>query len=530
MSTTQKTDLKLNPKIEQIKLGGVLYDINSKKDWLENNQDAVSFIHNRTHYDTTISGAELLAEGASAAHSFANGFVKQGTNYLQNYIDLWVPIEDWIYADKKYDIIITYIGKDLQTEVEQKNTVTLPASPNSGPTLVVEQQELGPGEIEGWKVYFDPDTRVFSVQGETCDPNTVRTKYFRLELKPCDTEEYTKTKALDPKYIPIDHKTIGVNPEGKLEANSVFNEDFIVTETFGKYEVINGKPVIVPAKGKDMKDVITDAFCTDICNSSKLNPSADLTVSLDPTGSVEIGTSVTCTASLAFINDSYDYPMLDTHNANAVTNLKSNLEATGYTLKFTGAVIEESNTQSHKTQPIELDEAKKYTFIVDGTIKYSADDRYIPGTMLGKEDIVVKRNKGETPATALTKKLTITSQYNYFIVYNKPDNTLNYDTVYNNGNFDRNLSEALTKYKLAAFEPELTTTKLQQIYFLAPKGKVSKIALKNATTTASAGTVIGPEAIMVEDAGKKLHEYELFYINNAEADSGTNKYKVEVIK
>ena len=207
-----------------------------------------------------------------------------------------------------------------------------------------------------------------------------------------------------------------------------------------------------------------------------------------------------------------------------------------YNLEFTdetGAVIEESNTQSHTTQLIKLDEAKKYTFAVNGTIQYYENDQYIPGTMLGKKDTVVEPNTGGT--VSISGNSTITSQYNYFIVYNEPGKNLDYDTVYNNGNFDRKLfdeelSGALKEDNLNKFVPELTTTKLQQIYFLAPKGKVKEIALTNATTTASAGTMIGPKAIMVEDAGKNLREYDLFYINNADADSGTNKYKVEVTK
>lgn len=521
--------LEQNPKIEQIRLGGKVYDIDVKKDWAQNDETDINFIKNRTHYVYEAKGSDLYKNGTtdySTAHEFANGYLLlagSSNKYQCNFTDYWIPPVSWLAVGKKYNFQIQDAKNAESIIIENFNLA--PTDPD------LNEITIYPGENEpnkpSWKFVYHIDKQAFSVTGEAIDTTERRTSFFKVSVSVCNDDTiYELTKLLDPKYIPIDYETITIDNEGRLKADSTYSKDFIVTETFGKYKVIDGKPVTVPAKGKSIQDVLQDAYCTDICNSKPLKPGATLKVSLDKSGSVEIGTSVSCIASLTFDKGKYDYPMLDTYNANAVTELKSNLVANTYNLKFTGAVAEESNTQSYKTQSILLDEAKTYTFTVNGTIWYSADDRYIPGTMLGKEDVVVQRNTEGT--VQISGSSRITSQYRYFIVYNEPDKTLEYNTVYNNGNFDRELSEVLTEYKLNEFVPELITTKLQQIYFLAPKGKVKEIALKNATTTASAGTVIGPKAITVEDAGETLRDYDLFYINNAAADSGTNKYKVEV--
>jgi len=533
--------LEQNPKIEQIRLGGKVYDIDVKKDWAQNDETDINFIKNRTHYVYEAKGSDLYKNGATdynTAHEFANGYLLlagSSNKYQCNFTDYWIPPVSWLAVGKKYNFQIQDAKNAESIIIENFNLA--PTDPD------LNEITIYPGENEpnkpSWKFVYHIDKKAFSVTGEAINTTERRTSFFRVSISVCnDSTTYELTQLLDPKYIPIDYETITIDDKGKLKADSIYSQDFIVTETFGKYKVINGTPVIVPAKGKNIQEVLQDAYCTDVHNSKPLAPSATLKVSLDKPKTVEIGTSVRCIASLTFDKGNYDYPMLDTHNSNAVTDLKSNLEATEYKFLFTGAASANATFNGdekpeYSTSEIKLDEAKEYTFAVKGTIDYKADPqyenpRYIPGTMLGKEDVVVQRNtEGTIPISGSS---TITSQYRYFIVYNKPDKTLTYNTVYNNGNFDRELSEVLTEYKLNEFVPELTTTKLQQIYFLAPKGKVKEIALINATTTASAGTMSGPEAIMVEDAGKKLREYDLFYINNADADSGTNKYKVEVTK
>ena len=86
-------------------------------------------------------------------------------------------------------------------------------------------------------------------------------------------------------------------------------------------------------------------------------------------------------------------------------------------------------------------------------------------------------------------------------------------------------SEAFTKTN-ASFPTSLTTDKMQQIFFAAPKGLVSGIEVKNSKNDAPQ-TITHITDVYIQ--GANSHEaiaYDVFYANNAGAESGTTEFTV----
>lgn len=76
----------------------------------------------------------------------------------------------------------------------------------------------------------------------------------------------------------------------------------------------------------------------------------------------------------------------------------------------------------------------------------------------------------------------------------------------------------------------LTTTQMQQMFFAAPKGKIKSVSVANATNGAPQ-TVTKVTDIMVEGAnGFTAAAYDVFYVSNAGAESGSTKYNITVTK
>ena len=76
----------------------------------------------------------------------------------------------------------------------------------------------------------------------------------------------------------------------------------------------------------------------------------------------------------------------------------------------------------------------------------------------------------------------------------------------------------------------LTTDKMQQMFFAAPKGKIKSVGVANATNGAPQ-TVTKVTDIMVEGAnGFAAVAYDVFYVSNAGAESGSTKYNITVTK
>ena len=71
----------------------------------------------------------------------------------------------------------------------------------------------------------------------------------------------------------------------------------------------------------------------------------------------------------------------------------------------------------------------------------------------------------------------------------------------------------------------MNTSKMQQMFFAAPKGRVSSVSISNAVNGAPLTVTKGSAS--VEGAnGYTAAEYDLFYVANAVAEGGDSKWNI----
>jgi hypothetical protein len=533
-----------NAKIEQIRLGGKVYDIEVKKDWVENDTEAISYIQNRSHYRYEALGRDIPGDGST--YTFSNGYTE---NKDCNYTDLWTPADTWIYPGKPYNFTLT-LAADRRIEF---TGVSLPETTDGYATILPrEGEEVTPENSFQGKVQYNAHTNTFRIIDEAYDELTLRSNLFILTIKACADTTYKLVKQLDADFLPLDNKSIGKNEAGQISVlEPIYESDFKVTEQFGKYEPLS----TVPAKGKSLKDVIDDAFCTDIQPEVKKRPS--LTIELSTNEDIyELGETATCTWTLTFDRGAYSYGMLDRKLVK--TDFPSDLYVNDYKVNwcdqiFTGTPL--GSEQDFKNNQV-LSTSFEYTIPSDkeitvaesalAEVKYTAvkdtDDKYmyLPSTLLGKTSTLLDEAGIETVRKDMSQankefKCTasaakVQSSYRWFWIFN-PDDTFKAESVRELANLSPD-SGIQGGSKLGGFNSSETTDKLQSAYFLIPKAKnIQGINMTNAATGASACISWNTEVWSIPDASKtNYHDYDVYWFKNAKADSGANIYNIEVIE
>ena len=84
---------------------------------------------------------------------------------------------------------------------------------------------------------------------------------------------------------------------------------------------------------------------------------------------------------------------------------------------------------------------------------------------------------------------------------------------------------ALTKVN-GSFPSSLTTNKMKQIFFAAPKGKKASLSITNAVN--GAPLTVQKTSVFVEGANNYTAiEYDVFYVSNAVAENGESKWTIK---
>lgn len=528
-----------NAKIEQIRLGGKVYDIEVKKDWVENDTEAVSYIQNRSHYRSEALGKDI----PKSEYTFSNGYTE---NKDCNYIDLWTPADSWIYPGKRYDFTLT-LGAEQPIKFPG---VSLPETTNGYATILPKKGETANTEnsFHG-KVQYNAHTNTFRVIDEDYNKSTLRSELFTLKIEACKDITYKLVKQLDADFLPLDNKSIGKNEDGQISVlDHIYKDDFTVTEQFGKYEPLS----TVPAEDKSLKDVIDDAFCTDIQPKVQRLPSLTLELSTDK-DIYELGETANCKCTLTFDRGAYSYGMLDRDLIK--TEYPSDLYVNYYEVNwcdktFTGTPLSSKQNFKHNqvlstsfeyTIPSdkEITVAKSaraevdYTAVKDTNNKYM----YLPSTLLGKASTLLDETGIETVRGDMSQankefKCTadaakVQSSYRWFWIFN-PDANFNAEKVRELVDLSPD-SGIQGGSKLGGFNASETIDKLQSAYFLIPQTKNKCINMTNAATGASACISWNKTEWDIPDAGVTTHKYDVYWFKNAKADSGTNTYNIEVI-
>ena len=283
--------------------------------------------------------------------------------------------------------------------------------------------------------------------------------------------------------------------DGNYNASNVyFDKDLTYTVGIGTLAKPSSSATF-NAAGKSVEEVLKKLMAEEV-NPSTTQPSA--TLDSDNIGAKEVGTNIAIKYNISTDPGSYTYGP-----ATGVTF--SNYQATFNGETLTGASGTFPNVQVTDTMNLSI----------SGSVNYS--DGVIPKTNLGNayEDGQIKA------ATKSLSKGTLTGYRNWFYGYKAGGATIDV------ANLTSANIRALTPQN-GSFPGTISTNKMQQMFFAIPKGKKTDVSVANNVNGAPC-TVTKVTDIMVEGAnGYTAIAYDVWYVNNAAPDGGSNTYKITV--
>lgn len=283
--------------------------------------------------------------------------------------------------------------------------------------------------------------------------------------------------------------------DGNYNASNVyFDKDLTYTVQFGTLDKPSSSSTF-NAAGKSVEEVLKKLMAKEAYPDTT-QPSA--TLDSDNIGAKEVGTNIAIKYSISTNPGSYTYGP-----ETGVTF--SNYQATFNGETLTGASGTFPNVQVTDTMNLSI----------SGSVNYS--DGVIPKTNLGNEykDGQIKA------ATKSLSKGTLTGYRNWFYGYKAGGATIDA------ANLTSANIRALTP-RNGSFPDTISTNKMQQMFFAIPKGNRTDVSVANNVNGAPC-TVTKVTDIMVEGAnGYTAIAYDVWYVNNAAPDGGSNTYKITV--
>lgn len=281
--------------------------------------------------------------------------------------------------------------------------------------------------------------------------------------------------------------------DGNYDAENVyFQKDLTITAPIGVQTIPSSGSKTLLTTGKNLKQVL------DMIVASEKNPSTtqpSVTLNSSNIGAKEVGTNIAIAYSFATNPGSYTYGP-----ATGVT-------FSGYEATFNGETLTGASGTFTSMQVVD-----DTNLSISG--KCASSEGAVPLTNLGNPYEAGKiAAKNYTPS-----KGTLTGYRGWFYGYY-------------NGTTAIADPAAITSAQLRAFGTKtnfpttMSTSQMQQMFFAAPKGRVSSVSISNAVNGAPLTVTKGSAS--VEGAnGYTAAEYDLFYVANAVAEGGDSKWNI----
>ena len=290
--------------------------------------------------------------------------------------------------------------------------------------------------------------------------------------------------------------------DGNYSAENVYTSDkitlagnFTAVGNYQKGKVIN--------EGTSMQSILADMLSQRLQPATPTEPAVSVTFN---SGAKEVGTKITPAYSATLSAGSYTYG-----------------PATGITAKSWSVVAKNGSTEvatlttsSGSFDEITVAEDTNYYVTASATHEAGA----IAVDNLGSQSNPVKQIAAGTKTKDSAK---ITGYRAWFYGFKGASGLIDVTNI-----TSANV-RGLTSSN-GSIPATLTTDKMQQMFFAAPKGKIKSVGVANATNGAPQ-TVTKVTDIMVEGAnGFAAVAYDVFYVSNAGAESGSTKYNITVTK
>lgn len=283
--------------------------------------------------------------------------------------------------------------------------------------------------------------------------------------------------------------------DGNYNASNVyFDKDLTYTVGIGTLAQPSGSATF-KAAGQSVEDVLKTLMAKEV-DPSTTQPSA--TLSSNNIDAKEVGTNIAINYNISTDPGSYTYGP-----ATGVT-------FSDYKATFNGETLTGASGTFTSVQVTD-----NMSLSISGSVNHS--DGVIPETNLGNA-----YEKGQIKAaTKSLSKGTLTGYRNWFYGYKAGGATIDADNL-----TSANI-RALTPQN-GSFPGTISTNKMQQMFFAIPKGKKTDVSVANNVNGAPC-TVTKVTDIMVEGAnGYTAIAYDVWYVNNAAPDGGSNTYKITV--
>lgn len=285
--------------------------------------------------------------------------------------------------------------------------------------------------------------------------------------------------------------------DGNYSADNVyFDEDLTYTASIGVYSVPSSGSGTIDAEGKSVSEVLKGILAKEK-NPSTTQPSISL--SSNNIKAYEVGSKVAVNYSIDTKAGSYTYGP-----ATGVT-------FSNYSATFNGETL---SLQSGTFTEVQVTDSTNLSI----SASCDSSDGTVPKTNIGNN-----YTDGQIKAKSLSaSKGALTGYRNWFYGYKNASGVISVPSGINSA-----MIRALSSQN-GGFPGTLSTNGMQQMFFAIPKGKKSNVTVSNNVNGAPC-TVSKVTDIMVEGAnGYDAIAYDVWYVNNAAADSGANTYKIVV--
>ncbi len=302
--------------------------------------------------------------------------------------------------------------------------------------------------------------------------------------------------------------------DGNYNANNVyFDDDFTFTTKIGTVQTLTNGSAKVPAAGKSVKSFLASIFGVEGYPKAT---APSVSWNTDPSGTFEVGTEITPKYNAKLNAGSYTYG-----------------PATGITAK--SWVIDIADlSDSNKTTGSGSFSTFTATDGMDGYAKITATASYdagaVPLTNFSNPYKSVQIPAGSKSATSAG----YTSYRAWFYGYKDGNSKLNITNIGSDN------IRGLTSVN-GSFPSSIETNKMQQMFFAAPAGIIKSIAVSHSVN--GAPQTVNTKTVYVKGANNYVvsannattdntvngMKYDLFYVNNDNANSGDATYTITVV-
>lgn len=284
--------------------------------------------------------------------------------------------------------------------------------------------------------------------------------------------------------------------DGNYNAENVyFADNLTYTAPIGVLTVPSSGSGTIASSGKNVKDVLASILAKEVYPKTT-QPSASMSSS--NIGAYEAGTNVAINYSISTNPGSYTY------------GPNTGVTFSGHNATFNGETVTGASGTFTSVQVTDTTNLS-----ITGSVDYS--DGAIPVTNLGNTYASGQIEHG----TKTLSKGTLTGYRNWFYGYKAGGATIDVSAL------DSAKIRALTAQN-GGFPATLDTNKMQQMFFAIPKGRKTEVSVANNVNGAPC-TVTKVTDVMVEGANHfDAVAYDVWYVNNAAADGGSNTYKITV--